>query len=400
MHVKSRRVPHLLLVPDEFLESQVESDGSANLGRAATEPLVAEPDLHGIEEAAALLYQSHRVVILAGRGVVESHSEKRARALAQQVGGVLATTLGAIGLFEGDPFNIGLAGTFSTGAATELFSTADCILALGASLNPLTTFHGELFSGARVIHCDTDPLAVGRFLEVDVPIVGDVGLVLQALSELLTGLGLEERQGLRTEATAHAIASASMSERLLPARDKSRLDPQVLTRALDSALPKPRQIVVDDGMYNKYPVRFLSVDEASRMHFVADFGAMGGAFGAGLGAAVSRPDVLTCYVVGDGGFMLGLAELDTIARYQIPVLVVVYNDRSYGAEVRIAERMGLSSDLAQFKSPSPEDIARGFGLNASTVATMDDLDAMSVSLRHLRLPHVLNCEIATLFPDY
>ncbi len=137
------------------------------------------PDPAAVAAAAALLASSKRPIVLAGRGAIGCASA--VEHLADSLGALLSTTLQAKGLFDGNPFDIGLAGGYSSDVASALFGEADCVIAIGASLNGWTTKGRSLFPNAKLIVVDADPhvLGTGRRAASALVILA-VGLVLTA----------------------------------------------------------------------------------------------------------------------------------------------------------------------------------------------------------------------------
>jgi acetolactate synthase I/II/III large subunit len=127
-------------------------------------PELAPPRPGSVDELAALLAGAERPAIAAGRGAVLSGAGRALRRLGELTGAVLATSAVANGLFEGDPFALGIAGGFSSPLAARLLREADAVVAFGAALNQWTTRHGTLIApGARVAQVDLDgpPLVWG-----------------------------------------------------------------------------------------------------------------------------------------------------------------------------------------------------------------------------------------------
>src|SRR5205085_10921351 len=112
-----------------------------------------------------------------------------------------------------------------------------------------------------------------------------------------------------------------------------RIDPRTLSIALDDLLPAQRTVAVDSGNFMGYPSMFWSVPDRAGFLFTQAFQSIGLGLAGALGAAVARPDRLTVAALGDGGFLMPAAELATAARLGAPLVVVVYNDAAYGAEV-------------------------------------------------------------------
>ena len=110
---------------------------------------------------------------------------------------------------------------------------------------------------------------------------------------------------------------------------------------LDAMLPRNRTVVIDSGHSMGWPIIYLSAPDAAGFVFSNDFMAVGLGLGTAFGAAIAHPDRLTVCSPGDGGLMMSLGELETFVRYQIPALVIVINDASYGAEVHLLKNVGL-----------------------------------------------------------
>ena len=145
-----------------------------------------------VEAAAALLRGAHRPLIIAGRGALRAASGSQLRVLGERVGALLATTLPAKGLFVGDPFDLGIAGSLGTNLGVSLIGRADVVLAVGAGLNDFTTLKGTLFGeGATVIRCDRfDDPSPNRYA-ANLSLIGDARVVAEQLLEMLpSGAGI------------------------------------------------------------------------------------------------------------------------------------------------------------------------------------------------------------------
>ena len=112
-----------------------------------------------------------------------------------------------------------------------------------------------------------------------------------------------------------------------------RIDPRTLTIALDDLLPAERVVGVDSGNFMGYPSMFLAVPDELGFCFTQAFQSIGLGLATAIGAALAQPDRLPVAALGDGGALMSAAELDTVVRLGLPMIVVVYNDAAYGAEV-------------------------------------------------------------------
>jgi thiamine pyrophosphate-dependent acetolactate synthase large subunit-like protein len=325
------------------------------------------PAAAAVEAAAEILLAAERPAIVAGRGAVLAGAGPALRALGELTGAVLATSAVANGLFTGDPYAVGIAGGFSSPVATRLLREADAVIAFGAALNQWTTRHGTLIApSARVVQVDRDEEAIGAHRSVDLGVVGDARATAEALLEALDG----HASARRTPELAQEIRAGAW--RHVPYEETPhRLDPRTLSIALDDLLPEERIVVVDSGHFMGWPSMYLRVPDAAGFVFPQAFQCVGLGLGNAIGAAIARPDRLTVAALGDGGALLALPELETLGRLGLPLLVVIYDDAAYGAEVHHFRPMGQAVDLAQFPDTDFVGLARGAGCRAST--ELDDV---------------------------
>jgi thiamine pyrophosphate-dependent acetolactate synthase large subunit-like protein len=237
-----------------------------------------------------------------------------------------------------------------------------------------TTRHAALIApDARLIQVDVDAETIGAHRAADVAVVGDARTTAQALVGAL-GEGGREGRGRRSAGTAEEIAARRWrDEPYADAPAPGTIDPRTLAIALDDLLPPDRAVAVDSGAFSGWPAMYLGVADPHAWLFCNAFQSVGLALGAAIGAAVARPDRITVAALGDGGAFLALQELDTAARLGVPVLVVVWDDAAYGAEVHHFGPMGEDVAIARFPDADLAAIARGAGVQAHTVRTVDDL---------------------------
>jgi thiamine pyrophosphate-dependent acetolactate synthase large subunit-like protein len=317
------------------------------------------PAADSVSAAADLLRSAQRPAIIAGRGAVLAGAGDALQRLGEATGAILATSAVANGLFAGDPYSVGIAGGFSSPTAARLLREADVVIAFGAALNQWTTRHGTLIAGT-VIQVDRDEEAIAAHRPVDVGIVGDALATAEALLPALEG----HASSRRTPALADEIKAGAW--RHVPYEESTtHVDPRTLSIALDDMLPAERTIVVDSGHFMGWPSMYLRVPDAAGFVFPQAFQCVGLALGNAIGAAIARPDRLTVAALGDGGALLALPEFETLGRLGLPLLVVIYNDAAYGAEVHHFRPMGQAVDLAQFPDTNFVGLARAAGCRAT-----------------------------------
>ncbi|WP_067177120.1 thiamine pyrophosphate-binding protein [Microtetraspora niveoalba] len=345
-------------------------------GPEATPPGPAPAD--SVSELTRLLARAERPVFIAGRGARGARRE--IEALADRSGALLATSAVARGLFRGSRWDLDVSGGFASPPAAELIRDADLIVAWGCALNMWTTRHGTLVGpDATVVQVDLDPDAVGAHRPVHLGVIGDAAETARAVTLALGA----PRDGYRTAESAARIA-AGIRWRDIPYEDRSgdgRIDPRTLTIELDDLLPAERIVSVDSGNFMGYPSMFLSVPDENGFCFTQAFQSIGLGLATAIGAALARPDRLPVAALGDGGALMGVAELETVVRLGLPMIVVVYDDEAYGAEVHHFGPDGHALDTVTFPPVDIAAIARGFGCEAVTVRERADLSGVAEWLK-------------------
>ncbi|MDQ1128727.1 thiamine pyrophosphate-binding protein [Microbacterium sp. SORGH_AS_0888] len=359
----------------------------------ATRPAASE-----VAAVADLIAAARRPVIVAGRGARAAGPELRE--LGEAAGALLATSAVANGLFAGDPFALGISGGFSSPLAAELISDADLLIGVGCALNMWTMRHGSLVgTGARVVQIDDDPLALGAHRPVALGVLGDAALTARDLADALRARGGSAARYRTPEVAARISASARWNQ--TPTPDLSgdgRIDPRVLSARLDELLPIERIVSIDSGNFMGYPSQYLRVPDEFGFCFTQAFQSIGLGLPTAIGAALAQPGRLPVLGTGDGGFFMAIAELETAVRLALPLVVVVYNDAAYGAEVHhFADAdPDVDVDTVVFPDTDIAAIARGYGATGLTVRAVADLDAVSVWLdSEPAAPLVIDAKIAS-----
>ncbi|MGW4244527.1 thiamine pyrophosphate-binding protein [Nocardia sp. NPDC004722] len=355
----------VLNLPLDIQAARIRAPESLNVPEP---PEAVQPNAAAVAKLAGLLAESARPVFIAGRGARRYGPELRA--LAASTGALLATSAVAHGLFRDDPWSLGISGGFATPAAAELITGADLIVGWGCALNMWTMRHGTLIApGAAVAQVDSDSAALGAHRHVDLGVHGDVGETARDVLPLVSA-----RPGYRTTEVAEHLAAAG-KWRTVPFEDLStadRIDPRVLSIALDDLLPTDRIVSVDSGNFMGYPSAYLEVPDQYGFCFTQAFQSIGLGLATAIGAALARPDRLPVAALGDGGALMGVAELETAVRLNLPLLIVIYDDHAYGAEVHHFRDADLGA--VTFPDTDIAALARGAGCEAAVVRNVDDLD--------------------------
>ena len=401
-------------VPDDVDDPPLpgETGSDAGDGRpksrpsAASRPAAArlDPDPERIDEAVELFLDSDALqppVILAGDGAYRADAREAIEDLAERISAVLVTSLKGRDYFEDHPFAVGFSGNWGSPLANEYVSEASYVLAVGCSLNDHTADEGRLIGeDATIVHVDADPGSIGRYTPVDLGIVGDARLAVEALSAAFEREGIDREGELWTDDLRERIASYSpLDERDYPEKP-GVMDPRALIRKLEEVLPDARLVGSDGGQFRKWALHELSAPPADSI-ISCDFAAIGLGLPMGIGIGRfledekrSNGDPRTAIAIcGDGGFMMSLQELETAARHETPVVVVVGNDSSLGSEYHYLDVQGGPADVARLSTPSLADVATSLGAEGHTAYSLEDVDAIADRLQDPDGPVVLECII-------
>jgi thiamine pyrophosphate-dependent acetolactate synthase large subunit-like protein len=389
---RNHRRTVVLLLPLDVQAAELPRPASRPAASPPPRPPAAAPA--AISEAADLIQRSRRPALLAGRGAVLGDARERLIALADEIGALLATSAVANGLFAGHPYDLGISGSFASPVAVDLLAKADLVLGFGASLNNWTTKHGALIApDAGVVQVDLDEEALGARRPVDVGVVADAAEAADGLMQELRRRGFRG-QGLRSPELAARIAAGRWRDQ--PYRDastESTIDPRTLTIALDDLLPADRALAVDSGHFMGWPAMYLPVRDARAFVFNQAYQSIGLGLGAAIGAAVADPGRVTVAALGDGGTFMSLGELETAARLRLPLLLLVYNDDAYGAEVHHFADQAEGLELVRFPETDIAAIGRAVGADGVTVRGLRDLEAVESWLAHRDRPLVVDAKV-------
>ena len=367
----SERRPIVLNVPLNIEWDEVEYVSRPPLNPS---PVRLAPDPDQLDTALGIIASSTRPLILAGRGAVKSGAKDALLRLGETLGAPLATSLLGTGYFEGEPFNLGIHGTLSHEVAGETLAIADCVIAFGASLNFFTTDYQTLLAGKRVVHVDIDARHIDRHVTVDAGVVGDAAVVAGAMNDLLNEAE-HKASSFRTNELKSRLEAFDPAQAFEDKSYQGAVDPRTLTRRLEAGLPKERQVVVDAGRF-MLDALTISVPKPENLVTSHGFGAIGLGMSTAIGAAVARPTLPTIVCIGDGGYMMGgLTELSTAVHLGLDLIVIVYNDGSYGAEHIQLVSKGMDPTASLHEWPDFCAVAESMGCQTMRIESLDDIDA-------------------------
>lgn len=365
---RTRSGPVVVEVPGDVQEGEPPEESYRPVERQSQRP---RPDDGLLAEAATLLDDADAPALLAGGGARRSDAGDALESLAERIGAPIVTTYFGRGVLpDSHPMVSGIGGTFMTPANDELLWDADVVVAVGARLSGKTTRYGELYADADVIQIDIDAESIATHQQPTIGMVGDARAALDDLTERVDAVPDRAERVAEVIETAPTPWADGFEQR------DDEIDPGEATLALAERAPDDAIVAVDSGNNTGFPAVFHEIEAGGRMLVNGNFGTMGYAIPASLGAKAATPDrTVICYV-GDGATMQVIQEIETGVRLGLPIVVAILNDRSYGI---IRHRQNLEYDretASSYDSPDFAAIAEGFGARGAIVRSPDDLDVV------------------------
>ena len=307
--------------------------------------------------AAEAIADARRPVLYLGGGLVHANATPLARALAERQDIPAVMTLMALGtLPKGHPLSLGMLGMHGSCASHAVLRETDLLIALGARFDDRATGRlADFCPQAKVIHVDIDARELGRLRIPDIAIAGDLGHVLRALLPLL-----QPRTRPLWQARVAALRAAH------PDKEGGPTAPRALLQEVARAAPPEAIIVSDVGQHQMWVAQHYPLADARRWLTSGGLGTMGFGLPVAIGAAHARPEVPVICFTGDGGLLMNIQELATVAEADVNVKVIVLDNRSLGLVAQQQELFyaspGFGSRFAQ--ATDYVTVARGFGIPA------------------------------------
>src|ERR1035437_6595935 len=364
------RVPVVLNLPMDLQEQSFDWDFDYRPSTLFLPPRVESPHPDLLAPVIEKLMAAERPVIIAGKGAMAAKAKDEILALADRVGALLATSLPGKGFFAGQPWDIGIAGAFASAPSERLLAEADFVLGVGAELGYYTTEGGLLFPSAEVARIDIKPMPEEIGVIPGLYVQGDAKKAVAAINEALESRQIR-KEGFRNAATQVVLNEAPHA---FPTPTDG-LDPRALATNLAAALPKGVLVTCGAGHFFSWPAIYMALPEGAEIQFSYQFGAVGQGLPLAVGTGVGNPGRPHVVIEGDGSMMFNLQELQTICRYNIQMVLIVWNDGGYGAEVHKLVVKGFDPALAQWDSPDFVAIAKAFGGDGVTLSRVSDLGA-------------------------
>ena len=329
-----------------------------------------------IREAARLLMQARKPLIMAGNGVIMSGATEELRAFAERTGIPVITTLHGIGSFPEDhPLSLGMPGMHGWVHVNKAIQQCDVLFNIGGRFDDRVTGKASTFAPqATVIHVDIDPSEIGKNVRADVPIVGDARKVLQALLEEMPARDTTEwLSEIRDMQAQH-----QPRQQYLNRPEGNQLMPHDVYAGLTRILNRRGnyRVVTDVGQNQMWAAQLIDYHHP-RTHITSGgAGTMGFALPAAMGVAIAHPDETVWAICGDGGFQMTNQELTTLVQENVRNVKIAIVNNGYLGMVRQWQELfeGKRYSGTPLTSPDFARLAEAHYLRGMTVESAEEVD--------------------------
>lgn len=319
-----------------------------------------------IKKAVDIINKSKKVVICTGGGVINSEAYEEVQQLAKLTKAQVVSTLMGLGAYpEKSEDFLGMLGTYGDPYANEAVQTCDCFVALGMRFDDRAVGNPDKFaSNAKIVHIDIDPAEIGKNIPVEVPIVGDIKPILKEIVGLLS---------VQKEEVANVRKNIKKEKAIVEG-----LNAPWILKKIQEKVPSDTIITTDVGQHQMSVAKYYSFNQPRTLISSGGLGTMGYGIPAAIGAKLAAPNRLVVTISGDGSFLMGMAELGTIAELDLPIKIVIFNNKSLGMVRQLqyyyCEKRYTGVHFK--KTPDFVTLAKAFGAKGYRIERTEDVDGI------------------------
>ena len=334
-------------------------------------------NLNQLRRAMDVLVTSRKLLVMAGGGVIMADAAEELTMLARRLHAPVTSTLMGLGAFPGDdPQWIGMLGMHGTYAANRAVTQADVILAVGARFDDRVTGKLSTFApNARIVHIDIDPTTLRKNVRVEVPVVSDALSALQGLRAILeSGHAEKDWEGAHAEWNAQ-VREWQERQPLSWARGET-LKPQQVVEALYRMTEGKAVITTEVGQNQMWAAQFYKYHRPRTYLTSGGLGTMGYGLPAAIGAQLAFPDRLVVAVAGNGPIKMNSQELMTAVENELPVKILILNNRYLGMVRQWQELFYDTNYVATDMKGQPDfvKLADAYGAEGYRITTEEELE--------------------------
>jgi acetolactate synthase-1/2/3 large subunit len=358
-------------------------------------------DIEAIKQAVALMASAKRPVIYSGGGVVNSGPEAShlLRELVDLTGFPITSTLMGLGAYPASGKNwLGMLGMHGTYEANMVMHDCDVMICLGARFDDRITGRLDAFSpNSKKIHVDVDPSSLNKNVHVDIPILGDVGRVLEDMVRLWRATVKPEKSALHPwwEQIARWRSRDSLAYR---SNDDVIMPQYAIQRLYELTKDRDTYITTEVGQHQMWAAQHYGFEKPNRWMTSGGLGTMGYGLPAALGVQIAHPDALVIDIAGDASVQMTMQEMSTAVQYEAPIKIFILNNQYMGM-VRQWQQLLHGNRLSHSYTEAMPDFVKlaeaygGHGIRCDKPADLDDAIREMIDVKK---PVLFDCRVAAL----
>ena len=322
--------PVVIDIPKDITAEKTEFEYPSQITMRSYNPTV-KGHTGQIKRAVDLILSAERPMVYTGGGVILGNGSEQLRTFVHKLGYPITQTLMGLGAFPAsDPLSLGMLGMHGTYEANMGMHHSDLLIAIGARFDDRVTGNLEKFCpDAKIIHIDVDPASISKNVKVDVPIVGEVALVLDAINQMLENTNKAIKKGAIDKWWTQ-INEWRAQDCLKYDRDSGTIKPQFVVEELFKATHGDAFITSDVGQHQMFAAQYYGFDKPRRWINSGGLGTMGFGLPAAMGVQLAHPGETVACITGEASIQMCIQELSTCKQYALPIKIINLNNRYMG----------------------------------------------------------------------
>lgn len=390
--------PVVVDLPKDILMAMGEYTPPTKVKHKSYTPQV-KGDIGAIEEAVKLLSKGKKPIIYAGGGVINSGpgASQMLTQFTQLTGFPITLTLMALGAYPAsDKQYLGMLGMHGTYEANMAMHDCDVMICIGARFDDRITGRLDAFSpNSKKIHIDIDPSSINKSVRVDLPIIGDVGHVLEDMVKVWrTSQAKVDQNALKN--WWKQLDDWRAKDCLAYQKDAKVIKPQLAIQRLHELTKayKDVYITTEVGQHQMWAAQYFKFDKPNHWMTSGGLGTMGYGLPAAMGVQMAHPDAMVIDIAGEASILMNIQEMATLSQYRLPVKVFILNNQYMGMVRQWQELLHGSRYSESYMNALPDfvKLAESFGAVGLRVTKPEDLDATIIQM--LETDNSVICDVA------